>query len=312
MSRSVPSASPRTPFRWLANQPYLLLTLTSLFWAGNTIVGRMAAGHIPPVTMAFIRWVGAFLIVLPFAWPHLRKDWSAIKGRLWLMVLLSLTGIGAFNTLQYLALERTTALNVLLLQSSMPLFVAAWSLVLLGARLTLAQMAGIATSLVGVLVILMKGDLLALAAFALNVGDLLFIAALIIFGFYATMSSQSPKIAPASFLAFTFGVGALSIVPLVGWEIAVRPPMEVTAGTLLSLLYLMLFPSIVSYLCYNRGVALIGGNRAAPFIHLVPVFGSAMAVLLLGERAEWFHGLGYVLVLCGIAVAARKPKTAAI
>jgi len=262
--------------------------------------------------MAFIRWVGAFLIVLPFAWPHLRKDWSAIKGRLWLMVLLSLTGIGAFNTLQYLALERTTALNVLLLQSSMPLFVATWSLVLLGARLTLAQMAGIATSLVGVLMILMKGDLLVLAAFALNVGDLLFIAALIIFGFYTTMSSQSPKIAPASFLAFTFGVGALSIVPLVGWEIAVRPPMEVTAGTLLSLLYLMLFPSIVAYLCYNRGVALIGGNRAAPFIHLVPVFGSAMAVLLLGERAEWFHGLGYVLVLCGIAVAARKPKTAAI
>src|SRR3954469_11442560 len=139
---------------WLANQPYLLLSITALCWAGNAIVGRLAAGHIPPVTLSFLRWSFAFLIILPFAWNHLRRDWPAIRARLGTMIVLSVTGIGAFNTLQYWALEHTQALNTLLLQSAGPLFVAVWSLVLLGVRLTLAQACGIVLSLTGVMVIL--------------------------------------------------------------------------------------------------------------------------------------------------------------
>src|SRR4051812_15805442 len=123
---------------WLSNRPYLLLTLPAGFWAGNAIVGRNAAGHIPPVTLSFVRWGLAFLIVLPFAWRHLAADRAAIRGRLGTMIVLSISGIGAFNTLQYWALEYTTALNVLLLQSAGPLFIAVWSLVLLGVRLTAA------------------------------------------------------------------------------------------------------------------------------------------------------------------------------
>ena len=103
---------------WLANQPYLLLSITALCWAGNAIVGRMAAGHIAPVTLSFLRWSFAFLIILPFAWKHLVRDWAAIRGRLGIMIVLSITGIGAFNTLQYWALEHTQALNTLLLQSA--------------------------------------------------------------------------------------------------------------------------------------------------------------------------------------------------
>src|SRR5207245_6590445 len=95
------ASSPRTPLSWLSDQPYLLLSLTSLFWAGNAIVGRNAAGHIPPVTLSFVRWGSAFLIVLPFAWPYVAKDWSAIRGRLGVMIVLSVCGIGGFNTLQY-------------------------------------------------------------------------------------------------------------------------------------------------------------------------------------------------------------------
>src|SRR6202795_5047760 len=123
---------------WLANQPYLLLSITALCWAGNAIVGRLAAGHIPPVTLSFLRWSLAFLLVLPFAWKHLKRDRDAIRARLGIMVVLSVTGIGAFNTLQYWALEHTQALNTLLLQSAAPLVVALWSLILLGVRLTLA------------------------------------------------------------------------------------------------------------------------------------------------------------------------------
>src|SRR5664279_2899841 len=128
MSVSDQTSRAAAPGNWLANQPYLLLSITAACWAGNAIVGRLAAGHIPPVTLSFLRWSLAFLIVLPFAWKHLKRDWSAIRGRLGIMIVLSVTGIGAFNTLQYWALEHTPALNTLLLQSAGPLFVAVWSL----------------------------------------------------------------------------------------------------------------------------------------------------------------------------------------
>src|ERR1700709_1958940 len=155
MSASDQTSGARSSGSWIANQPYLLLAITALCWAGNAIVGRLAAGHIPPVTLSFLRWGIAFLIILPFAWKHLVRDWRAIRARLGTMIVLSITGIGAFTTLQYWALEHTQALNTLLLQSAGPLFVAGWALVLLGIRLTLAQAGGIALSLAGVLVILL-------------------------------------------------------------------------------------------------------------------------------------------------------------
>src|SRR5260221_3306116 len=139
MSAPDQASNAASPGNWLANQPYLLLSITALFWAGNAIVGRLAAGHIPPVTLSFLRWSLAFLIILPFAWKHLKRDWGAIRGHLGTMIFLSIIGISAFNTMQYWALEYTQALNTLLLQSAGPLIVAVWSLVLLGVRLTLAQ-----------------------------------------------------------------------------------------------------------------------------------------------------------------------------
>jgi drug/metabolite transporter (DMT)-like permease len=304
------ASPPRTPLSWLSDQPYLLLSLTSLFWAGNAIVGRSAAGHIPPVTLSFVRWGTAFLIVLPFAWRHLASDWPAIRGRLGVMVTLSVCGIGAFNTLQYWSLEYTTALNILLLQSAGPLFVAIWSLIVIGVRLTPAQAAGIVVSMIGVLVILLHGDLTALAGIQLNKGDIIFTVALAIFGLYSALSYRRPTIHSLSFLAFTFGCGALCLVPLFVWELFARPVMQIDAANLLSLAYVAVFPSTLAYLCYNRGVQLIGANRAAPFFHMIPVFGSAMAIFFLGERLQLFHLFGYGLVLVGVFVAARKPKTA--
>ncbi len=290
MSASDPTSGAAAPGSWLANQPYLLLSITALCWAGNAIVGRLAAGHIPPVTLSFLRWSIAFLIILPFAWKHLKRDWGAIRARLGTMIVLSVTGIGAFNTLQYWALEYTQALNTLLLQSAGPLFVAMWSLILLGVRLTPAQACGIALSLMGVLVILLHGDLTTLRNIELNRGDLIFTVALAIFGLYSVLSLKRPKI------------HGLSI-----WELLSRPLMQLDAMNLLTLFYVAVFPSTLAYLCFNRGVQLIGANRAAPFFHVVPVFGSAMAIVFLGERPQLFHIIGFALVLTGVFVASRKP-----
>ena len=305
MSASDPIAA--TPGSWLANQPYLLLSITALCWAGNAIVGRLAAGHIPPVTLSFLRWSFAFLIILPFAWKHLKRDWGAIRARLGMMVVLSVTGIGAFNTMQYWALEYTQALNTLLLQSAGPLFVAMWSLALLGIRLTLAQAVGIVLSLCGVLMILLQGDLTTLKNIEFNRGDLIFILALLMFGLYSVLSLKRPEIHGLSFVGFTFGAGAACLVPLWIWELFSRPVMEINTANLLSLFYVAVFPSTLAYLCFNRGVQLIGANRAAPFFHVVPVFGSAMAIVFLGERPQLFHIIGFALVLIGVFVASRKP-----
>ena len=271
---------------WLANQPYLLLSLTSLFWAGNAVVGRFAAGRVPPITLSFLRWAIAFLIILPMAWPHLKRDASAIRARLPVMVLMAVTGIGAFNTLQYLSLEYTTALNVLLLQSIGPLFVAIWSLMLLGVRLTRMQGIGIVLSVVGVLTILTQGNPALLSSITLNRGDVLFLIALAIFSLYSVLTLKRPAIHALSFAAFTFGVGALCVLPLFLWEFATRAPMQIALSSFLSIAYVSIFPSVLAYLCFNRGVALIGANRAALFLHLVPVFGSVLAIVFLGEHPQ--------------------------
>ena len=305
---SPPSAATRGPVAWLANRPYPLLCITALCWAGNAIVGRLAAGHIPPVTLSFLRWSFAFLLILPFAWKHLIADWPAIRARLGIMIVLSITGIGAFNTLQYWALEHTQALNTLLLQSAGPLVVAIWSLLLLGVRLTLAQAGGILLSLAGVLVILLHGDLTTLKDIDFNKGDLIFTVALVIFGLYSVLSLKRPAIHGLSFVGFTFGAGAACLIPLLIWELFSRPVMQLDVTNLLTLVYVAVFPSTLAYLCFNRGVQLIGANRAAPFFHVVPVFGTVMSIAFLGEHPQLFQFIGFALVLSGVFVASRKAS----
>ncbi|HYA04631.1 MAG TPA: DMT family transporter, partial [Xanthobacteraceae bacterium] len=265
---------------WLIDQPYLLLSLTSLFWAGNTVLGRFIAGHVPPITLSFIRWSGAFLILLPFAARHLARDWPTIRNHAGRMVLLAFTGFSVYNTLAYYGLQYTTAINGLLLQSIAPLFVALWSFVLFRDRLTLRQAAGICVSLAGVVVIVCHGSLDILFGIAFNRGDLVFVVALLIYAYYAAMLRTRPPMHPLSFLAFGIGGGAVLLVPAMILEIASGRTMVLDAESVFSFAFVCIFPSLLGYLFLNRGIELIGANRAAPFIHLVPVFGSVLAIAL--------------------------------
>src|SRR5262249_13413528 len=184
----------------------------------------------------------------------------------------SITGIGVFNTLQYWSLEYTTALNTLLLHSAGPLIVAVWSLFLLGVRLTLAQAIGVLLSLTGVLIILTHGAVTTLSAIQFNKGDLLFLLALTSFGLYSVLTLKRPAIHGLSFAAFTFGAGSAALIPLLIYEMLTRPAMALDAKNLLTLFYVAVFPSIVAYLCFNRGVPLIGPHPACPVVLVVPGF----------------------------------------
>jgi drug/metabolite transporter (DMT)-like permease len=307
---TIPAPAPSTPdpVRWLNNQPYLLLSLTALFWAGNIVLARYVAGRVPPMTLSCVRWIGALFLLLPFAWPHLKRDWPALRARLPLMVLLSAMGFAFNNMLSYWALQYTQALNALLIQSSGPLFVALWSWLLFGVRLTRAQLAGVAISLAGVLTIILRGDFGSLAGIQFNKGDLMFATGLLAFGLYSALMPRRPKTHQLSLIAFTMGCGALLLVPFSLWEYAAGITLKPDLVTVATLIYVVIFPSTLAYLFFNRGIALIGPNRAAPFFHLVPVFGSAMAILLLGEQLRLFHLLGYALVLAGVAIASRRAS----
>lgn len=293
------------------NRPYLLLSLSSLLWAGNVVLGRFIAADFPPMALSFLRWGFACLIVLPFAWPHLKAEWPVIRKHLPILTLLTLTGLAGYNAIAYLGLRYTEALNALLIQSSGPLIVALWSLVLLGIRLTWPQTIGIGISLLGVLTILTRGDPAALTSIHLNKGDLIFTFALVIFGLYSVLAVKRPAIHPLAFMGFTSGYATVLLIPVVIVEAASGLTPSLTLNNALTLAYVAIFPSILAYLFFNRGVELIGANRAAPFFHLIPVFGSVLAIAFLGERPHLFHVTGYALVLTGVAIAARKSAWSA-
>jgi drug/metabolite transporter (DMT)-like permease len=307
----VPAAGAVRSGGWLYDQPYLLLSLTSLFWAGNTIIGRGIVGHVPPMTLAFIRWAGAAVILLPFAAGHIARDWPIIRKHAAIMTLLALTGFSAYNTMAYYGLQYTTAINGLLLQSIGPLFVALWTFALFGDRLTLRQAGGICVSLTGVLVIICHGSLAVLLGIGFNRGDVWFVIALTIYGFYTAMLRKRPPIHPFSFLTVGMGLGAVLLIPAVVIEVASGRTIILDTESVLSFAFVCIFPSLLGYLFLNRGIELIGPNRAAPFMHLVPVFGSVLAITVLGERFELFHVVGYALVFCGITIATKKSSAGA-
>jgi drug/metabolite transporter (DMT)-like permease len=297
---------------WLYHQPYLLICITYMTWALNVVLGRYIAGHFPPVALSFFRWGLAFLIILPFAWPYLKRDWPVIRRHLPILTVLAITGTSAYNTMAYWGLQYTQAINALLTQSTAPLIIAVWAFAMYGDRLTHRQVIGILISLAGVIVILCRGDIEVLRSISFNRGDIWFFAALIIFAFYSTLMKERPAMHPLSFLAFSMGWGTLWLIPLFFWELSTGRTTPFDLTNALTLIYVAVFPSIVAYICYNRALELIGPNRVGALYPLIVAFGAAFAILLLGERPQLFHAAGCVLVLGGAIIATRKARVAAV
>lgn len=289
--------------RRLIDQAWLLMLLPPLFWAGNAVLGRAVAGAVPPIGLAFWRWVFGTLIVLPFAWKHLRHDLSPLMAHWKPVLALGTLGIGMFNTFQYIALNSTTALNSVMLQSSMPVMIVLMSLALFGERVRPAQGLGIVVSLTGALTLIAHGDPVVLLGLHLNTGDLWMLAAVGIYAAYTTLLRRKPSVHGLSFVVVTFAIGAVELLPFYIWETVTQRAVEPTTTTFLAIGYVVLFPSILSYLCFNRVVELVGANTAGLSIHLIPVFGSVLAVLFLGEHLHLYHGAGVALIAVGIALA---------
>ena len=297
------------PLRWLTQSTpavaYVLLVVTMLCWAGNFVVGRWIVGHVPPLTLAALRWTGASLLILPLALTYLRRDWPLIRAHAPMLVFLGVMGSGVFNTIQYVALRETTATSAAVINSSGPVMIALAAVLFFGGRLALVQAAGIAVSLVGVAIVLTRGDPSALAALGQNRGDLLMVVAVVGWAFYTSLLHKRPAIHPLSFAAVTYVVAAGLNAPLALGELALGAHVETSASALGAIAYTAIFPSLIAYLAYARGVEIIGATRAGAFMHLIPLFAGLLSMALLGEAPRAYHAAGFAAILIGVFLAAR-------
>lgn len=293
---------PEPPKTW---QPYALLVLAPLCWAGNVVVARGIVDTYPPVGLAFWRWGLAAMVLLPFAWKKATQEWRTVLTHWKVMVLLSITGISVFNTLLYASVQTTTAINAALIQTVMPAVIIIFSLLIFKEKISIVQTIGVAVSMAGALVVIMRGQLSNALRLAFVQGDLLMFLAIFFYALYSVFLKKRPAMHPISFLFYIMVMGSLGLLPVYIWERIGSEPSGLDATFLFSILYFALFPSLVAYFCWNKGVALIGPNRAGLFINLVPVFASFMAVIWLQETLEWYHLGGLLLVITGMALFNR-------
>lgn len=279
-----------------------------LLWSGNAIVGRAVRDDVPPFTLAFIRWLGALLIVLPFAWRHVVRDRAALL-RHWKIVLaLGLIGVATFNGLLYSGLRHTTATNAMLLQAAIPALVLLFDRTIFGVRSTLLQGLGVIVSTLGVLAIITQGRPEALLGLHFGPGEIFVLTAVVAWSLYTSMLKLQPEIHPLSFLIATFLIAAVTMAPLAAYEWQQGQTIVWSPLAFGSLAYVALFPSAIAYGLYNKAVADVGAGRAGQAITLMPLLGALLAAALLDEALLGFHFVGMALILAGIVVSAFAPR----
>jgi drug/metabolite transporter (DMT)-like permease len=291
-------------------RPYPLLVLAVLFWAGNFLLGRAARDAVPPVALAFWRWTIAAALLTPLALPHVLRQRGVLRRHAGVVALLALLGIATFNTLIYLGLHTTTALNAFLMQSLMPVLITLLGFVLFRDRVWPLQGVGIALSLLGAVTVITRGEPSLLLGLQLVRGDALVLIAVVSYAAYSVLLRWRPPLHPLAFLWVTFVAGALMLLPFYIWEGLSGHPVRLGWAAVGAFAYVGVFPSILSYLCFNRGVALAGANRAGLFMHLMPLFGSALSILVLGETLHRYHLVGLALIVAGIVLATLPQRAA--
>ena len=289
-----------------------LLVIAPLFWAGNAIVGRLAQGLVPPITLNFLRWVLAFLLLLPLAWPVLRR--SSVLWPHWRRyAVLGLLGVGCYNALQYLALKTSTPINVTLVASSTPVFMLAIGRMFFGQPVSVQQIGGAVLSIAGVLLVLCRGEWALLRQLHLLPGDVYVLMATLAWAFYSWLVSKpaDPSEIRGDWAAFlvaqmVFGLGWSGLFAAGEWTMT---DAHITWGWPLAatLLYVALGPSILAYRSYGLGVQRVGPAVASFFSNLTPLFAALMSAAFLGEPPQGFHAVAFALIVGGIVVSSRKP-----
>ena len=290
-----------------ASTAYLLLAATTLFWAGNWVIARGIQGQMSPVAMAFWRWLGALVILLPFVAGPIAREWRTIVRSWKVMGLLAVLGVGAFNTLSYTGLKYTTAVNGVLLNSIVPMLIIAINVIFLRGRLPARQAAGVVVAFAGVLFIVARGELATLLALELNPGDAWVLAAMMSWALYTVCLRWRPReLSSAAFTGSLIAIGVCALLPVFAWDYGSGERTQWSLATLGAVGYFALFPSVLAYFFWNAAVARVGGERAGSFLYLLPLFGTFLAWVFLDETLHRYHYAGAGLIFAGLYIITRR------
>ena len=283
-----------------------LLALANLLWAGNWVIGRVLRDAFDPVTLNFLRWAGAALMLAPFALPSVLRARGAVRRGVGVLFLLALTGVALFQSLVYLGLRTTTTVNAVLLNSSGPIFMLLCSWVIDREHGTRRQVVGMLISLVGILIILSRGELGNLLALDVHSGDAWILLAMPMWGIYSVLLKRRPlELGGVEFLFVIALGGVILLAPFAAFEALHSPPRWPDASAAAGVVYVALFASVAAFICWNRGVSVVGANTAGFTLHLLPAFGTVLAMIFIGERFHLFHAAGIATILVGVIVATR-------
>jgi drug/metabolite transporter (DMT)-like permease len=294
--------------RGLYGNAYVVLTATSLCWGANAVAGRLAVDQVSPMLLTQFRWLGVTLLVWTFARAHIMADWPILRANIRFFALLGASGFTLFNVLYYIAAHSTTALNIGILQGAVPVFVMMGAFLAYRTPVTLLQVIGVLITMVGVYVVTSRGEFGGFSISDINPGDGLILLACLIYAGYAVALQKRPKVSGLAMFSIMATSAFLATLPFSGYELATSQIIWPTAQGWMVVVFVVLFPSFVSQLCFMRGVELIGPGRAGVFANLVPIFASIFSVLILAETFALYHGLALVLVLGGILVAEKGRR----
>jgi drug/metabolite transporter (DMT)-like permease len=295
----------------LGNAPYLLLVGAAFFWGGNAVAGKFLAGSLPPVTISFIRLAIGVLIMSPLIFRLFKQEMAALRENFMMLVFLAVTGVIGFNLLIYWAVNYTSAINATLLNSTSPLFIFLLSALLIGEKMELKYWVSMGLSMLGVLIVITHGSLERMIALQFNIGDLIMVLAVISWALYSIFIKKlSGKMPSLMIFGFTLAIGFMVMVPAVAIELSVVPVEAVNLAEWSALVYIGIFPSICSFLLWNRAVALIGPSKASISLNLIPVFGAVAAFFVLGEMITAPQIIGGCLVFIGVFITSFTKKKA--
>ena len=294
------------------NLAYLLLILTTLFWSGNFIIGKAASIYqVPPFSLNFYRWLFAFLILLPFTFKEILANKKYIIENIGFFIILGITSITIFNSIVYYSLYYTQVISGVLMISTIPVWIMFIASILNIEKTNLFQIIGVILSLTGVLFIITKADIELIKSLNFNKGDLSMVVAMFSWATYsALLKKKNYEVSQIALLEVIIMCGLVFLIPVYFIEMRLGNSITIGKPFILILTYVVLFPGILAFLFWIKGIAIIGANRAGVFLHLMPIFGALMAMIIFGEKFMFYHFLGAIFIIAGITLSNKNKKNA--
>ena len=293
------------PKKYLA---YTLLVLASLCWSGNFIVGKFATlFEIPPLTLNTFRWISVWLILIPFTFKEIYKNLAYIKKNLLAIAFMGVITISTFNSVVYFALNYTQVINAVLVLAIIPAVTIVLSALMKVEKSNIFQIFGLILSIIGVGSIISNGDVQRIVSLSFNNGDLWMLVCVLSWALYSTLLKKNKfKLSQFSLIQIMVSVGILFLIPQYFYEQSIGLELNFNKAFFLILFYVVVFPAIVAYYCWQKGVEIIGPNRATMFIQLMPLFSAVMAIIIFKEKFELYHFVGATFIVSGIYLSNKK------